>query len=103
MMLRLNKRDIKRAYRETHVKPVNGCFYEKRAACAIGALALANGVVNTKYNLDKRADRAYNWAVSEFGKDRVDAFIDGFDEPYSYYENKYSNMGKTLAVELDLA
>jgi predicted metal-binding transcription factor (methanogenesis marker protein 9) len=113
-MLRLNKKDVRKAYNQLGYGVCFGDYYEDcgiKCACPIGALALANHKVSTKLNYSKRSDAAYKWAVKEFGEDNVNAFMNGFDSvrtaahnenyyDYNGIQLKYYQMGESLGEEL---
>ena len=111
-MLRLNKKDIRKAYNQTGCKACYGMFYKRSdnnslCACPIGALALANGVTTTKDSYTRREHKAYVWAMSQFGDGNVEKFIDGFDaycdfsvDDDLYDTNRYYKLGCYVAAKL---
>jgi hypothetical protein len=70
---RITVDEVKAAYEKTGLKPTRGEYiYGRFCACAMGALAVANGVP-CDY------DAARSWAFSQYGADYCNAFANGFD------------------------
>lgn len=86
---RITVTELKNAYKKTHMQPERRSFFILQqyacSACAVSALYACENGLDWANSDDRRKlteNKAYNYAVKNFGEEYTDAFIQGFDSGY---------------------